>query len=107
AKSFITVFEDMCNRSFLEGVAAHMLGAEASVPGYAADTAGALRKHYGLTEEDVRFWTVHEDADKEHSAVGTKLLDRFARTEEDRQLVLRTVEDYIDLQWMLLDGIRR
>src|SRR5262249_49553338 len=94
-------------RSFLEGATRSMLVGEAQVPGYAAKMAAAFQKHDGLTAEQSIFWTVHEDADKDHSAVGRELLGDFVHTEADRDLVLRTAHQSAEIQWMMLDGIER
>ena len=34
----------------------------------------AAKKHYGLNDRDIRFWTVHITADAEHGEVGIKML---------------------------------
>ena len=44
--------------------------------------AKGLVAHYGLTEEDVQFWSVHVEADTEHQSLGAKLVERLATTPE-------------------------
>jgi pyrroloquinoline-quinone synthase len=107
AIGFMTFFENICGRSFLEGASAHMLAAEAMVPGYAGKVADALQRHYGLTAEQAVFWTVHEDADKDHSDIGRELLQEFVRTEEDARLVRRAVRECVEMMWLMHDGIYR
>jgi pyrroloquinoline-quinone synthase len=107
ALGFRAYFSDICGGNFLEGVAAHMLAGEAPVPTHGSKRADALRKYYGLSDEDVRFFTVHEVADEDHSNVGRELLNEFAKTEDDLRLVLRTVEQTLDVMIMMYHDIYR
>jgi pyrroloquinoline-quinone synthase len=94
-------FEWICKRSFLEGVAAHMLAGEAQVPGVYGKVARNLQKQFGFTEEQVSFFDVHEVADEDHSSVGRELLDQFAKSEADYDLVLKTVRDYAGIERLM------
>lgn len=107
AIAFRAYFEYICGKSFLEGVSAHMLGAEAQVPGVSGKVGRALMSLFGLSEDDVAFYTVHDDADKEHSDIGRELLEQFAKTEDDLRLVVRTVRDTVDMSYLLYDDIFR
>ena len=53
------------------------------------------------------FFTVHVEADTDHSNIGRELLDEFARTEDDRRLVLKTVEQMLDVMILMNDDIYR
>jgi pyrroloquinoline-quinone synthase len=94
-------------RSFIEGAAAINLAAEGQVPGSFGRLARALEKHYGLTREQVAFWDVHEEADREHSDVGDHIVVRFATTEEWQRRVREAVEHSLDMWWQFFDGIER
>ena len=107
AIAFRAYFEWICGKSFLEGVAGHMLGAEAQVPGVSGKVGRALMKRFGLSESDVAFYTVHDDADKEHSDIGRVLLEQFAKTDDDLRLVVRTVRDMVDMSYLLYDELYR
>ena len=50
----------------------------------------------------MKFFTVHEEADTDHANIGRELLSEFARTEDDFRLVLRTVEQTVDMMLLLL-----
>src|SRR2546422_8462098 len=65
---------------FIEGAAATNLAAEGQVPGAFGPFARALERHYGCTLAQVAFWDVHEQADREHSAVGDHIVVRLATT---------------------------
>lgn len=105
AVAFKAYFSAVCEKDFLEGVSAHMLAAEAPVPAHGSKRADALRNHYGLTDEDVTFFSVHEVADDDHSGIGRELLSEFASTEEDFQRVLRTVAECLDMMKLMYDSI--
>lgn len=100
-------FEYICGKNILEGVAAHMLGAEAQVPGTSGRVGEALKRQFDLTDEAIAFYTVHEEADEDHSDIGRQLLEKFATTDAELQLVERTVRDMVDMHYVCYDGILR
>jgi hypothetical protein len=53
----------------------------------------------------VDFWVIHDAADSDHSSVGVELLGDFAKTEQDRELVIKTARGMIEMSMMLYDGI--
>src|SRR5579872_999457 len=78
----------MSNRHWLEGIVANTCAERVNVPGYGS---GAQREHgwswvqrhhwqkaFGLTDREVQFWSVHEEADVEHSNLGWQSVARFA-----------------------------
>ncbi len=90
---------------FIEGAAATNLAAEGQVPGAFGPFARALERHYGCTRDQVAFWDVHEQADREHSAVGDHIVVRLATTAELRAAVRRAVARSLELWWSFFDGI--
>ena len=90
-KGYLT---EICRRSFLEGVSALMMAGEAQAPGNFDRVAKALKKRFDLSDEAVAFWTVHDVADEDHSGTGRELMEQFAQTQEQRHLVVETVEEY-------------
>ena len=94
-KGYLT---EICHRSFLEGVSALMMAGEAQAPGNCARIAEALKKKFDLSDEAVMFWTVHEVADEDHSGTGRELMEQFAQTQEQRHLVVETVEEYLRVE---------
>jgi len=105
AVAWRTYYEAVCQRSFLEGVSATMLGGEAQVPGIAGRLSTAFIEKYGLTAEQAAFHTVHEEADSDHAKAGREFLELFAQSNADLALVIRTVREAIDVCWLLYDGI--
>jgi len=91
--------------AFIEGAAATNLAAEGQVPGAFGPFARALERHYGCTRDDVAFWDVHEQADREHSAIGDHIVVRLATTPELRTKVREAVARSLELWWRFFDGI--
>lgn len=105
--AFQAYFTQICSKSFLEGVAAHMLAGEAAIPGLYIKIARNLQEQFGLSDEEVAYWVIHDSADEEHSDVGRKLLDQFARTEDERRLVLKTVRQMLEIQHLMYDDVHK
>jgi len=68
--------------SFVEGMAAIGIGIEYSMPVFFRAFGEALKKNYGLTDQDVEFLSVHVEEDEEHSRRSIELIERFASTED-------------------------
>jgi len=105
AIAFRAFFNRICSGDFLTGVSAHMLGAEAQVPGASGSVAGGLRARFGLSDHDLAFYIVHDHADSEHSDIGRRLLSRFAPTEADCERVVLAVRQMVEVSKVLYDGI--
>ncbi len=93
------------NRDFIEGAAAITLAAEGQVMGNFGPFARKLEAHYGLTEEQVSFWDVHEIADADHSDVGDHIVIKFASTDAMQQRVLAAVDHSLAMWWQFFDGM--
>ena len=90
---------------FIEGAAATNLAAEGQVPGSFGPFARALERHYGCTRDQVAFWDIHEQADREHSAVGDHVVVRLATTAALQDAVRRAVARSLETWWRFFDGI--
>ena len=79
----------MANRHWLEGVVANTCAERANVPGYGT---GTFRKHgwfglererwgrlFKLSEHELEFFELHEEADIEHSNMGWLAVEKYAR----------------------------
>ncbi len=53
------------------------------------------------------FWVIHDEADEDHSGVGEELLADFAKTDDERNLVIKTVQETVEMTFLLYDGILR
>lgn len=105
AEAFKAYFQLMCGQSFLEGVSAHMLAGEAPIPGLYGRIAKKLKEKFGLSDEGVAYWVVHDTADEDHSDVGRDLLAEFAPDEKSLQLVLKVVKTTIGVMHLMYDDI--
>lgn len=95
---------DVCSR-FIEGVSAVMLGGEAQIPGLYGRIAENLKQQFGLNDEALAYWYVHDKADEDHSDAGRQLLERFVKTDAERELVLKTAGNYMDIAALMFDDI--
>jgi pyrroloquinoline quinone (PQQ) biosynthesis protein C len=102
ALAFKLFLSDVCSR-FIEGVSAVMLGGEAQIPGLYGRVAQSLRKKFGLNDEALAYWIVHDKADEDHGEAGRQVLDRFVKTEAERQLVVETARKYMDISALMFD----
>ena len=103
--AFQAYFTNICRKTFLEGVAAHMLAGEAAIPGLYIQIAHKLQEKFGLNDEAVAYWVIHDSADEEHSDVGKKLLDQYATSDKERQLVIKTAKQMLDVQHLMYDDM--
>ena len=93
-------------RSFIEGAAAINLAAEGQVPGAFGPMARRLQQHYGLSEDAVAFWDIHEVADAEHSDVGDNIVVRHATDAATQARVRDALQHSLDAWWQFFDGIQ-
>jgi pyrroloquinoline-quinone synthase len=103
--AFQAYFTNICRKTFLEGVSAHMLAGEAAIPGLYIKIAHKLQEKFGLDDEAVAYWVIHDSADEEHSDVGRKLLDQYATTDKERNLVIKTAKQMLDVQHLMYDDM--
>jgi pyrroloquinoline-quinone synthase len=73
------------NGSFVEGMAAIGIGVEQFIPVFFGALADGLRRHYGLSAEDVEFLTVHITEDEEHAERAIELIEEYADTDEAKE----------------------
>lgn len=103
ALAFKSYFQELCGRNFLEGVSAHMLAGEAPIPGLYIRVAKKLQAKFDLSDEGIAYWVIHDSADEDHSDVGRELLDQFAPTDTDKEKVLETVRNTVDVMHLMYD----
>ncbi|MFM9886901.1 MAG: TenA family transcriptional regulator [Burkholderiales bacterium] len=97
----------ICSGDFLEGVSAHMLGAEAQVPGAVGSVAQGLKKKFNLSDYDLAFYIVHNEADAEHADIGRRLLGRFAKSEADLERAITAATQMVLVSQVMFDGVHR
>ncbi|HVM98383.1 MAG TPA: iron-containing redox enzyme family protein [Candidatus Acidoferrales bacterium] len=95
------------DHSFIEGAAAINLAAEGQVPGAFAPFARALQRHYGLTQEQVAFWDIHEEADREHSDIGDHIVAKHTDTADMQEKVRQALTRSLSCWWEFFEDIER
>ncbi|HEX3370841.1 MAG TPA: CADD family putative folate metabolism protein [Candidatus Cybelea sp.] len=101
----IDTFTEICrNRPYYAGLAA-LHAFESQVPAIAAAKIEGLQKFYGFDDPaGFEFFTVHEEADVEHSAAEWALIERAADSPEKRAEVLAATNDACEALWGFLSG---
>ncbi|HKA53419.1 MAG TPA: iron-containing redox enzyme family protein, partial [Candidatus Binatia bacterium] len=88
-------------------VGAISVAGEAQFGDMAETYARVGETRYGLSPEATAFWWVHAKADKEHGGTAFEIVSRWARTEEEQQQVLESVQQSLELAWCWFDGFVR
>lgn len=105
----------MANRHWLEGIVANTCAERANIPGYGT---GIMRRHgwfglerqrwgtlFGLPDEKLDFFELHETADIVHSDMGWNAIARFARELRMEDEVVEACRKNLLVWEMYLDGI--
>jgi pyrroloquinoline-quinone synthase len=106
-KNLIDTFRSVCaNGSTAEGLAA-LYAYESQIPAICESKIDGLKKHYGFTDpEHYRYFTVHIEADRQHSAAERKMLAGYI---DNRNIdsVRASVNRVLDALWEMLSGVCR
>jgi len=106
-KNLIDTFRSVCaDGSTAEGLAA-LYAYESQIPAICESKIDGLKKHYGFTDpEHYRYFTVHIEADREHSAVERKMLAGYIDN-HNFESVKASVTRILDALWEMLFGVCR
>jgi pyrroloquinoline-quinone synthase len=104
-KNLIDTFRSVCaDGSTAEGLAA-LYAYESQIPVICESKIDGLKKHYGFTDpEHYRYFTVHIEADREHSAVERKMLAGYIDN-HNFESVKASVNRVLDALWEMLSGV--
>jgi pyrroloquinoline-quinone synthase len=86
---------------------ASALTSESMVCRYSEEFLNAGRKHYGLSDHDLTFFTVHMVADQEHTAQSADLIARMVKTPREERLVRESAQYMCRIKLGKFDGIYR
>ncbi|MEO6990602.1 MAG: CADD family putative folate metabolism protein [Candidatus Baltobacteraceae bacterium] len=105
-QALIQTFTRICrDRPYYAGLGA-LHAFESQVPEIAAVKIEGLRRFYGITDPaDYEFFSVHEQADVEHSSAEWSLIEAAADTSEKREDVLGATREACDALWSFLSGV--
>jgi pyrroloquinoline-quinone synthase len=105
--NLIDTFRSVCGeKSTAEGLAA-LYAYESQIPAICESKIEGLKKHYGFADpEHYKNFSVHIEADREHSAAERKLLDTYI---DDHNIdnVRASVARVLDALWEMLSGVCR
>src|SRR5437016_4855141 len=105
--NLIGTFRSVCGESSTAAGLAALYAYESQIPAICESKIDGLRKHYGFKNpENYQYFTVHLEADREHSAAERKML----ATCVDRQnfeSVKASVNRVLDALWEMLSGVCR
>ena len=106
-KNLINTFRSVCGqRSTAEGLAA-LYAYESQIPSICESKIDGLKKHYGFTKpEHYEYFTVHIEADREHSAAEREMLSRHLDA-QNFEPVKVSVNRVLDALWDMLSGVCR
>lgn len=68
--------------------------------------ADACREHYGLNDDDVRYWLVHGYADLEHGDENARLAYQGCATRADQDELFRNAEKAIKIRQLVWNSFR-
>jgi pyrroloquinoline-quinone synthase len=106
-KKLIDTFRSICGeRSTADGLGA-LYAYESQIPGICESKIDGLKKHYGFTKpEQYEYFTVHIEADREHSAAEREMLSRYIH-DRNFESVKASVNRALDALWEMLSGVCR
>jgi len=104
-KVLIEAFRSICGSdSTSEGLAA-LYAYESQIPSVSESKIDGLKKHYGFNDPKAyEYFSVHVEADREHSAAECDML-RTHVTDENAPSVKASVDRVLDALWDLLSGV--
>ena len=78
---------------------------ESMVCRYSEEHLTYLRKHYGLDDKALQFFTVHSVADQEHTKLAAEVIARHANSEREQELVRASARHMVRFKLAKFDGI--
>lgn len=103
--ALIETFRRLSHKSYASGLGA-LYAYESQFPEVAKAKIEGLVDRYGISDEKtLRFFSVHETADVEHSSVCAALLDRLS--EDERSEAISAGEELAGALWNFLSGVEK
>jgi pyrroloquinoline-quinone synthase len=106
-KNLIETFRSVCGEgSTAEGLAA-LYAYESQIPSICESKIDGLKKHYGFNDpKGYEYFSVHIEADKEHSATEREMLGAYI-DDQNVDSVRASVRLVLDALWEMLSGVCR
>jgi pyrroloquinoline-quinone synthase len=104
-KNLIDTFRSICGEgSTAEGLAA-LYAYESQIPAICESKIDGLKRHYGfINPEHYRYFSVHIEADREHSAAERKMLRTYI-DHHNFESVKESVNRVLNTLWEMLSGV--
>ena len=104
-KNLIDAFRSVCGEgSTAEGLAA-LYAYESQIPAICESKIEGLKKYYGFENpENYKYFTVHIEADREHSAAEREMLNRYIDN-RNFESAKTSVNRVLDALWEMLSGV--
>ncbi len=107
-EGLIAHFRNVAAQATRAEVLASFYAYESQVPRVAKEKARGLRERYGADAKTCGYFTLHQFADVQHSAVWRDELEReLTAHPEEREAALAAGERAAQMLWQALDGIQR
>ena len=105
--NLIDTFRSVCSEgTTAEGLAA-LYAYESQIPAVSESKIKGLVENYGMTKpEDYEYFTVHIEADREHSAAERAMLNDYVN-DENATTASGAVDRVLDALWEMLSGVCR
>src|SRR5947208_5001361 len=106
-KNLIDAFRSICrDGSTAEGLAA-LYAYESRIPAICESKIDGLKKYYGFADpKHYEYFSVHIEADREHSASERQMLSRYV-DKQNFESVKTSVHRVLDALWDILSGVCR
>jgi pyrroloquinoline-quinone synthase len=106
-RNLIGEFRNICGQKSTASALAALYAYESQIPAIAESKINGLKRHYGFEDNSgIEYFTVHIEADKEHSAVERNLLSRYIDSDNAAE-AMESIERVLTALWGLLDGVSR
>ena len=106
-KKLVDTFRSVCGDTSTAEALAALYAYESQIPEICESKVVGLKRHYGVTDPaHYDYFTVHIEADREHSAAERKMLNAHV-TEENFKSVKASVNRVLDALWEMLSGVCR
>ena len=106
-KNLIDTFRSACGDGLTAEALAALYAYESQVPAICESKIDGLRTHYGFTNaKHYEYFTVHIEADREHSSAERKILAAYV-DKQNFESVKASVNRVLDALWEMLSGVCR
>ncbi|MEP6937045.1 MAG: CADD family putative folate metabolism protein [Chthoniobacterales bacterium] len=105
--ALIETFRDVSTSGSTAGGLGALYAYESQIPSVSESKIDGLKKHYGFSDpKSYEYFSVHVEADREHSAAERRMLQKQL-SEENAASVHASVERVLNALWEMLSGVCR